>query len=214
VDCLDNGPFLSYFLCQSLRGHVKLFRKHYTPEEVGGLIYETLRLGISPEGALSVNTFISSLDKTEGDLQEQYVGEIMLGAMFGATLAIERSTSRWIAERIGRGMHQEFFRHIAEQGASEQQVIEWRAMVHERFLEYRRCMEQYEGYEPPWKLGRQFFWNITGVEEYIAMSIKIATLYVLEARDTVQPVLNEYGPDPFRFPFLFVAYSCSYWRIE
>ena len=47
-------------------------------------------------------------------------------------------------------------------GLPEQQVLEWRAVVQERFREYRRCMEQYEGFEPPWKMGRQLFWNITG----------------------------------------------------
>jgi hypothetical protein len=173
---------------------MKLFRRHYSPGEVGGMIYETLRAGMASDGNLSVTTLIENLDRTEAELQDQYVGEIMIGAMFGATLAIDRSTSNWLADQICRGMHTEFFTHLAEQGASERQVLEWRAVVQERFQEYRRCMEQYEGFEPPWKMGRQLFWNITGAEEYLAMSIKIATLYVLAARDAVQPLLNQYGP--------------------
>lgn len=173
---------------------MKLFRRHYTPQEVGAMIYETLRAGMASDADLSVRTLVQNLDRTEADLEEQYVGEIMIGAMFGATLAIERSTSPWLGEEITRGMHLEFYAHLAEQGASEKQVLEWRAVVQERFREYRRCMEQYEGFEPPWKMGRQLFWNITGAEEYLAMSIKIATLYVIAARDAVQPVLNQYGP--------------------
>ena len=173
---------------------MKLFRRHYSPDEVGGMIYETLRAGMASDGDLSVKVLIENLDRTEANLQDQYVGEIMIGAMFGATLAIDRSTSAWIAQHICHGMHQEFYTHLAEQGASEEQVIEWRVVVQERFQEYRRCLEQYEGFEPPWKMGRQLFWNLTGAEEYLAMSIKIATLYVLAARDAVQPVLNQYGP--------------------
>ncbi len=172
---------------------MKLFRKNYSPQEVGAMIYETLRAGMASDENLSVKTLIENLDRTEAELQDQYVGEIMIGAMFGATLAIDRSTSPWVAEQICRGMHLEFYSHLAEQGASEEQVLEWRVVVQERFHEYRRCMELYEGFEPPWKMGRQLFWNLTGAEEYLAMSIKIATLYVLAARDAVQPVLNQYG---------------------
>jgi hypothetical protein len=173
---------------------MKLFRRHYSPAEVGALIYETLRAGMASDENLSVRALIDNLDRTETELEDQYVGEIMVGAMFGATLAIDRSTPGWVGQEICRGMHQEFYMHLAEQGASEQQVLEWRTVVQERFHEYRRCMEQYEGFEPPWKMGRQLFWNLTGTEEYLAMSIKIATLYVLAARDAVQPVLNQYGP--------------------
>lgn len=173
---------------------MKLFRRHYAPEEIGSMIYETLRAGMASDGDLSVKNLIENLDRTETDLQDQYVGEVMIGAMFGATLAIDRSTSPLIGAQICRGLHQEFYMHLAEQGASEEQVLEWRAVVQERFQEYRRCMEQYEGFEPPWKMGRQLYWNLTDTEEYLAMSIKIATLYVLAARDAVQPVLNQYGP--------------------
>jgi hypothetical protein len=173
---------------------MKLFRRHYSPEEVGAMIYETLRAGMASDAELSVRVLIENLDRTEADLQDQYVGEIMIGAMFGAALAIDRSSSHWMGELICGGMHQEFYAHLAEQGASEPQVLEWRMVVKERFLEYRGCMEEYEGFEPPWKMGRQLFWNITGVEEYLAMSIKIATLYVHAARDAVQPLLNQYGP--------------------
>ncbi|MBP1647340.1 MAG: hypothetical protein H6Q30_785 [Bacteroidetes bacterium] len=173
---------------------MKLFRRHYTPEEVGSMIYETLRAGMASSGDLSVKTLIDNLDRTEAELHDQYVGEIMIGAMFGALLAIDRSTLPTTRDLICRGMHREFYAHLGEQGASEDQVLEWQVVVQERFREYRRCMEQYEGYEPPWKMGRQLFWNITGAEEYLAMSIKIATLYVLAARDTVQAVLNQYGP--------------------
>jgi hypothetical protein len=55
-------------------------------------------------------------------------------------------------------------------------------------------MDGYSGYEPPWKLGRQFYWSLVGNEDYAAMSIKIATLYLLAARDRVQHFLNECGP--------------------
>ncbi len=173
---------------------MKLFRRHYSPEEVGAMIYETLRAGMASDGDLSVKTLIDHLDRTETELHDQYVGEIMIGAMFGAVLAIGRSTPALTGDLVCRGMHREFYAHLGEQGASEDQVLEWQVVVQERFREYRRCMEQYEGLEPPWKMGRQLFWNITGAEEYLAMSIKIATLYVLAARDTVQPVLNQYGP--------------------
>jgi hypothetical protein len=141
-----------------------------------------------------MDRFIRSLDRSTADLDEQYVGEIMVGLMFGATLAIERSATARVAEQICAGMKTEFLNHIQEEGANSIQKAEWETIIASRILSYRKCLEDYSGFEPPWKLGREFFWNITGKEEYVAMSIKIATLYLLAARDACQELLNEYGP--------------------
>ncbi len=158
------------------------------------MLYETLRAGMASDGDMSVARFIASLDRKPSDLHEQYVGEVMIGSMFGAVLCIERSTSKWMAEQIVTGLVAEFLNHLKEQGARPSQIEEWQRIVSEHFAEYRRCLCDYEGLEPPWKLGRQFYWNITGVEEYIAMSIKIATYYILAAQDAAQKIVNEYGP--------------------
>ncbi|MCZ6777036.1 MAG: hypothetical protein O7D34_11355 [Ignavibacteria bacterium] len=171
-----------------------LFRKHRRPEDLGAMIYETLRSGMESDGDLSMECFIQSLDKNPNKLHEQHVGEIMVGLMFGATLAIERSASNRVAERISSGMRSEFLNHIEEQGASQLEKAEWEAIIANNFLAYRKCLEDYSGFEPPWKLGRQFFWNIIAAEEHLAMSIKIATLYMLAARDACQVLLNEHGP--------------------
>ncbi len=173
---------------------MRLFRKHHTPGEVGAMVYETIRAGLASDGELSVRRLLETLDLDPGRLHEQYVGEIMIGSMFGGALAVERSTSPWMAQQICNGMTAEFLQHLKEQGADDAQVSEWEVIAKARFLEYRNCLEGYEGYEPPWKLGRQFFWNVSGVEEYVAMSIKIATLYLLAIRDMCQSVINQYGP--------------------
>ena len=149
---------------------------------------------MASNGDLSVVRFIRNLEKEERELHEQYVGEIMIGSMFGAALAIDSSASKWMAGQINIGMKREFLRHLQEQGATSEHIAEWDSVVADRFLEYRQCLQDYQDYEPPWKLGREFFWNVTGVEEYVAMSIKIATLYLLAGRDTAQQLLNQYGP--------------------
>lgn len=190
---------------------LKLFRKQHRPEDLGAMIYEALRSGMEsvppdeakgrgrahstkPASDLSMTGFLQSLDRSPADLDEQYVGEIMVALMFGAALAIERSASPHVAEQIDSGMKAEFFSHILEQGASPVEKAEWEAVIADHFLAYRQCMEDYSGFEPPWRLGRQFYWNLIGTEEYNAMSIKIATLYMLTARDVSQDLLNEYGP--------------------
>lgn len=145
-------------------------------------------------GDLSSKRFLESLDLSREELDEQYEGEIMVGLMFGAMLAIERSASARVAAQISAGMKAEFLNHIQEQGASPVEKAEWETVIASRFLDYRRYLEDYSGFEPPWKLGRQLFWNIVGKEEYVAMSVKIATLYMLAARDVAQGMLNERGP--------------------
>jgi hypothetical protein len=173
---------------------VRLFRKHLTPEQLGALIYEDIRRRLSSENDLSIDALLGKLGRRADGLPEQYVGAVMVGSMFGAILAIERSTSRWIADRIIDGMQREFARHLEEQGANPDQVLEWESIIADHFLVYRSALEGYEGYEPPWKLGRLFFWNIIGVEEYVAPAIRQATLYILAIRDAAQDLVNEYGP--------------------
>jgi hypothetical protein len=145
-------------------------------------------------GELSMDQFIKGLGKDASELSEQYAGEIMVGLMFGALMAIERSASARVAELITSGMKLEFFRHLEEQGANPIQRAEWEIILADRFLSYRQCLENYSGFEPPWKLGRQFYWNLIGSEDHVAMLIKISTLYLLAARDKCQEMLNEYGP--------------------
>ena len=173
---------------------VQLFRRHHTPEELGAMLYETLRAGMASDGELSVARLVADLHKQANELEDQYVGEVMIGSMFSALLSVERSTTKWMAEQITAGMVVEFLHHLKEQGAGDSQIDDWRCVVSERFKEFRESMKDYEGLEPPWKLGRQLYWNMLGVEEYVAVSIKVATQYMLAARDAAQKLLNEYGP--------------------
>ena len=173
---------------------MRLSRKYLSPEDLGAMLYEELRSGMESESDLSMKRFIESLDERPENLDEQYEGEIVNALMFGAILAIERSASPRVAEQIAAGMKAEFLHHVHEQGASVVQKAEWEAVIGNRFLQYRQCLEDYSGFEPPWKLGRQLFWNLIGEEKYVAMSVKIATLYILAAREKCQSLLNEYGP--------------------
>ena len=158
------------------------------------MLYEKLRSALESASDLSMESLIRNLDMNTNELDEQYAGETMVGLMFAATLAIERSASAWVIKRIIDGMRTEFDRHLKEQGASDLQREEWATVIARHFLVFKQCLDGYTGFEPPWKLGRQFYWNIIGREDYSAMSVKIATLYLLTARDLCQELLNEYGP--------------------
>jgi hypothetical protein len=192
---LENDLVFSYFvLTNSGRRSLRLFRKQTKPVDLGSILYEGLRAGMESEGDLSIDQFLKSLDRDIDEVNEQYAGEVMVGLMFGAVMAIERSASARVAEQIIAGMKLEFVRHLEEQGANAIQRAEWETIVADRFLGYRQCLENYSGFEPPWKLGRQFYWNLIGAEDHVAMPIKISTLYMLAARDNSQDLLNEYGP--------------------
>ena len=173
---------------------MRLFKKHRSPEEVGAILYESLRKGMEGSESLSLDKFVDALLGPDPELDPQYAGEGMIALMFGGDMAIRRSAPPRVAEKIYSGMKTEFIQHIQEQGASSIQQAEWETIVATRFLEYRTAIEGYSGFEPPWKLGRQMFWNISSVAEHNAMAVKIATLYILEARDLCQDLLNEYGP--------------------
>lgn len=174
---------------------MKLFRKHLTPEQLGAAIYEHLRAHLASDDKLSISALLRDIERVEETLPEQHQGAIMVGTMFGATMAIERSTGSWVSRRIVQGMHDEFFNHLREQGASSGQVSDWKKTVLDQNEQYRVAMEGFEeDLEPPWKLGRLFLWNIIGEEEYVAAQIKSATLFLLAARDAAQSLTNKYGP--------------------
>ena len=159
------------------------------------MIYEHLRTRLASDDPLSITALLERLGRAESELPEQHQGAIMVGVMFGAVLAIERSTTRWIARRIADGMSKEFAVHLREQGASSQQVVDWQQVVVDHSMLYRHALEGYdESLEPPWKLGRQYLWLIIGTEEYVAAEIKEATLFLLQARDVAQSLMNRYGP--------------------
>jgi hypothetical protein len=175
---------------------MRLFRRQYQPGEFGALLYETVRAAIAaPSGELSFVQLLKNLDWTFDRLPPQHVGEVVIGSLFAATLAIDRSVPRWISGDITGGMCAEFRVHLGEQGASHEQVAEWAQVLMTRFAELHQELEGYDGLEPPWKLGRRFLWNILGEEEKSALRIKHATLFLLAARDRAQQLLNTYGPD-------------------
>lgn len=172
-----------------------LFRKHYTPAEVGAAVYESLRAAIAASsGELSLTSLLDRIGGRRENLPQQHAGEVMVGALFAASLAVERSGARWIAEEILSGMRTEFLRHLKEQGALPEQVDEWERILFSRSGEFREDLRGYDELEPPWKLGRRFLWAFTGVEDYTALSVKHATLFLLAARDHAQTVLNACGP--------------------
>ena len=173
---------------------MNLFKKQLRPEELGAMIYEMVRSAMEGSGDLSVEGLAGSIDRRPEDLDQNYRGEVVIGLMFAAGLAVERSAHPRTANMILGGMKSEFLNHLEEQGASILQRSEWEAVLSSRFLSYRNCLEDYSGFEPPWKLGREFFWNIIGEQLHVAMSVKIATLYLLEGQSIIQNLLNTHGP--------------------
>lgn len=171
-----------------------LFQKNLRPADLGICIYERLRKGMQSNDDHSMANLLSGLEVADCELDEQHVGEIMIGLLFGATLAIEGSASVPAAQQVVSSMKAEFVNHLHEQGATPIQKAEWEAVLADRFLTYRKCLEGYSGFEPPWRLGRAFFWNIIGKELHIAMSVKICTLYMLAAKDMCAELLKELGP--------------------
>jgi hypothetical protein len=183
--------------CLTFGGRCDIFlmmRKHLTPETLGALLYETLREAVASTEELAVGKLLSRLEIEEETLPRQYVGEIMAGCLYAATLAVERSASEWIGQRIVAGMKEEFVSHLREQGATPQQVQQWKGVVDRHFVEYGLSMEDYEGLEPPWKLGRQLLQNFSGRDDHPALSVKHATEYLVTMQTLAQQVLNDYGP--------------------
>ena len=169
-------------------------RRHLTPEALGALLYETLREAVASTEELSVSGLLGRLEIEEETLPRQYVGEIMRGCLFAATLAIRRSTSDWIGDRIVAGMKEEFVSHLLEQGATRQQAEQWKGVVERHFVEYGASMEGYEGLEPPWKLGRQFLCTFSGRDDHTAIAVKHGTDYLTTMENLAQEILNDRGP--------------------
>ena len=173
---------------------MRVFQRRKTPEAFGALLYEVLRNGLTLPGPLNLDRLASVLSDEGELLDEQYPGETVVGAMYAATMAVDRSTQRPIADRIVAGMTGEFLRHLGEQGASGPEVGQWGSIMHAHFADYRDTLIGYEELEPPWKLGRQLLWCMTGSEEHTAIAVRDATRFLLAVRDVAQELMNMHGP--------------------
>ncbi len=153
-----------------------------TAEGAGAQLYEYLRREVVGEGVLSLARLGESLQKCETPLGDQREGEIIIGCMFAAVLAVEEIASPAQRERMRTGLDGEFIRHLREQGADEEHVVEWRTILGEHFVDYFRSCEGHAGPALPEALGKEFLWNLTGMEHDDATPIEIATTYLAGAR--------------------------------
>jgi hypothetical protein len=173
---------------------MRVFQRRKTPEAFGALLYEALRTGLTLPGPMNLDHLASAFSDEGEILDEQYPGEIVVGAMYAAAMAVDRSTQRPIADRIVAGMTAEFLRHLGEQGASGPEVGEWSSIMHAHFADYRDILIGYQELEPPWKLGRQLLWCMTGSEKHTAVAVRDATRFLLAVRDAAQELMNMHGP--------------------
>lgn len=153
-----------------------------TAEEAGSQLYEYLRREVVGDGVLSLERLGEALQKCEAPLGEQREGEVIIGCMFAAVLAIEELVAAGQRERFRTGLDGEFIRHLREQGADEEHIVEWRTILGEHFVDYYRSVEGHAGPALPVMLGREFLWNLTGMEHDDPTPIEIATSYLAAAR--------------------------------
>jgi len=173
---------------------MRILQRRKSPEAFGALLYEALRTGVSMPGRVSIEGLAGRLSEAGELLDDQHPGEIVIGAMYAATMAVDRSTQRPVADRIVAGMTGEFLCHLGEQGASSLEVGEWRSIMNAHFAEYRDVLIGHEELEPPWKFGRQLLWCLTGSENHTAVAVRDATEFLIAVRDAAQELVNMHGP--------------------
>ena len=171
-----------------------MLARKQNPEKTGVLLFEHLRSEVSGDGILSVDRLRESLLEGMPVVADQFEGEMMIGCMFAAVLAIEDTCHAPMREPVRHGLEGEFIRHLREQGASDEQVDEWRIVLAEHFTEYFRSVEGDTGPALPEALGREFLWNLTGVEEPDARLAETAAVYLTAARAVSRRHLREHLP--------------------
>jgi hypothetical protein len=160
-------------------------------EEGGAQLYEYLRREVVGDGHLSMDRLAESLTRCNTPLGEQREGEIIIGCLFAAVLAIEELAPQALRERLRAGMDGEFLRHLREQGADEEHVVEWRTIMGEHFVDYYRSIEGHIGPALPAALGKEFLWNLTGVEDDDATPIEVVTSYLAAARAVARRAVRD-----------------------
>ncbi len=160
-------------------------------EEAGAHLYEYLRREVVGDGILSMDRLAETLIRCHTPFGAQHEGEIIIGCMFAAVLAIEELATPGLRERFRAGLDGEFLRHLREQGADEDHVVEWRTILGEHFVDYYRSVTGHHGPALPDALGKEFLWNLTGVEEDDPVPIEAVTAYLAAARAVSRRVVRE-----------------------
>jgi hypothetical protein len=162
-----------------------------TAEEAGAQLYEYLRREVVSDGVLSLERLGDALGKCQAPLGEQREGEVVIGCMFAAVLAIEECAAPPLREKLRAGLDGEFIRHLREQGADDEHIVEWRTILGEHFVDYYRSMDGHSGPALPPALGKEFLWNLTGIEDDDATPIEVATSYLAAARAVSRRVTRD-----------------------
>jgi hypothetical protein len=162
-----------------------------TPYAAGALVYEYMRREVVGDNVLSMDRLGSTLVRCQTPLGDQAEGEIVIGCMFAAVLAIEELAPSPLHEELRAGLDGEFINHLHEQGADDEHVVEWRTILGEHFVDYFRSMEGHSSAALPDALGKEFLWNLTGVEEEDPAPIEVATSYLAAARAVARRVLQQ-----------------------
>jgi hypothetical protein len=171
-----------------------MFSRKHTPEVTGVLLFEHLRREVSGDGILSMDRLRESLLERMPVVADQFEGEVMIGCMFAAVLAIEDTCHPPMRGAVRRGMEEEFLRHLREQGATDEQREEWLVVVGDHFTEYFRSIESQTDPALPTALGREFLWNATGVEEHDPGLAETSTVYLTSARAVARQLLRQQLP--------------------
>jgi hypothetical protein len=171
-----------------------MFRSRLTGSGLGALVYEELRTEVAGDGLLSLSRLVERLRDASAPAHPQSAGEVMIACMFSATLVAEQVGVPGFLEELRIGLETEFIRHLREQGASEEQVEEWRVVLAEHFAEYYRTMDSHADTALPSMLGREFLWNLTGEENTVPVCEMLCTTYMTAARAVAARVITRHLP--------------------
>lgn len=174
--------------------HCSMFGSHFTASGLGALAYEELRGEVAGDGILSLDRLVERLRDASAPARPQSAGEVMIACMFSATLVAEQAGTPGFLEEFRSGLETEFIRHLREQGASEEQVEEWRVVLAEHFVEYFRTMDSHADAALPSMLGREFLWNLTGEETTVPVCEYLCTTYMTAARAVAARVITRHLP--------------------
>jgi len=171
-----------------------MFARKHSPEEAGVLLFEHLRREVSADGILSLDRLRESFLEVMPVVGDQFEGEMVIGCMFAAVLAIEDTCQAAMREDVRRGLEGEFIRQLGAQGATAEQIEEWRVVLGDHFSEYFQSMGQDPDPALPVALGREFLWNLTGIEEPDQRLAELSTVYLTAARAVARRLLRQHLP--------------------
>jgi len=166
--------------------------KSTTKQDLGRTIYTALQQAFVSDTPMSYSSLLKELGEDPEKMTSDYAGEILVGLLFAAGVAIQGTYEEPVGEPAFQSALNEYVAHGMQGGLSKQQVAELKSRAVARMQEYDACLKDESGGGPASNLGTAFLRHVVGDKKTDDGATVAAARYLFAHINGVKGILAEH----------------------